>query len=281
MMDRLALIIGAMKCGTTSLFSYLAQHPQIATSTPKEPNFFANDEHWARGTEWYQSLFDWDPSRHTIALEASTAYSRCPSRPNAAARIATLDVDCRFIYILRDPIDRVESTLKHVVLRRRMAIRPGEEPELSPEWIDLSRYAMQAAEYTKRFPREHLLLLDFDELRVQPLAVVRRVCEFLEVDPSYDFKGLGTTHNPSTVDHPIYAATVGNPLARAIAGLLPVWFKQSMRNRLARNLDVAVALSPAQRARLAGELREDMERLQEEFGFDVSTWCRPEPGGKP
>ena len=278
MMDRLALIIGAMKCGTTSLFSYLAQHPQIATSTPKEPNFFASDEHWARGMQWYRSLFDWDPSRHTIALEASTAYTKLPTFPNAAERIATLETDCRFIYLLRDPVDRVESTLKHAVLRGWTTVRSGEEPELRTRWIDPSRYAMQAAEYTKRFPREHLLLLDFDELKAQPLVVVRRVCAFLDVDPSYDFKGLSTTHNPSRVDHPFYTAAVRNSLARTVARLLPVRVKQSLRNRMASKLDVAVALSPEQRARLSDELKEDMDRLQEEFDFDVSKWCRPEPG---
>ena len=43
MIANFALIIGAMRCGTTSLFSYLSQHPEVAPSTPKEPDFFAND----------------------------------------------------------------------------------------------------------------------------------------------------------------------------------------------------------------------------------------------
>ncbi len=74
---RFGLIIGAMKSGTTSLFELLAQHPQISASAEKEPSFFnrdSDDDEWRR----YTDLWRWDPSRHLIALEASTSYSKSP-----------------------------------------------------------------------------------------------------------------------------------------------------------------------------------------------------------
>lgn len=82
-MNNFALIVGSMKCGTTSLFSYLAQHTQISACNDKEPRFFTNDHKWAKGFEWYQSLWDWDHNQHKIALEASVDYTRVPFRPNA------------------------------------------------------------------------------------------------------------------------------------------------------------------------------------------------------
>ena len=52
------VVIGAMKCGTTSLYRYLQQHPEICMSRTKEPNFFVREKNYDKGIEWYQSLFE-------------------------------------------------------------------------------------------------------------------------------------------------------------------------------------------------------------------------------
>ena len=82
-MKRLALIVGAMRSGTTSLFHYLAAHPQVAASADKEPDYFSSDKVFARGPGWYEELFSFDPARHTIRLEASTNYSKAGFFPSA------------------------------------------------------------------------------------------------------------------------------------------------------------------------------------------------------
>src|SRR5438477_403839 len=149
--DRFGLIIGAMKCGTTSLFYYLAQHPEICPSRLKEPAFFATK--WEQGPDWYHALYDWAPSRHRVAIEASTHYTRLPQFPNVPDRIATIPARFKFVYLVRNPLDRAESQYNHA---RTMPWPVGAAPlseGLHARLIDWSRYAMQIDAYTALFPR--------------------------------------------------------------------------------------------------------------------------------
>jgi len=278
MIDRFALIIGAMKCGTTSLFTYLAQHPQVAPSVPKELDFFSRHEKWTKGFEAYQSLWDWDAQKHRVALEASTNYTKMPEFPNAAERISTFKADFRFIYMLRDPIERVQSQYAHEVIKGRARSSRKGVKAVHPSWINVSKYALQIAEYYKRFPSDRILLLDFADLKTQPDALMRRVVRFLDIDAEFAFTGLKTVHNRSARDHPLYLALTRNPLACAAAKLVPLRYKQGLRNRLARGLEFDAGLSDAQRAFIRSELADDMKKLSEEYGFDVSRWCQTHDG---
>ena len=79
---RFLIIIGAMKSGTTTLFRLLAQHPQIARPSEKEPHFFSRAERFENGLSHYQNLWKWRPGFHKVALEASTGYTKFPFDPN-------------------------------------------------------------------------------------------------------------------------------------------------------------------------------------------------------
>ncbi|MCH8112407.1 MAG: sulfotransferase [Proteobacteria bacterium] len=87
----IAIIIGAMKSGTTTLFELLSQHPEIAPCREKEPFFFASEEKYAADEDAYQMLWDWDPNRHKIALEASTDYAKLPFVTGVPDRMAACD----------------------------------------------------------------------------------------------------------------------------------------------------------------------------------------------
>ena len=76
MIENFAIIIGAMKAGTTTLFDHLAAHPAIAPASPKEPGFFAFEEKFDAGLASYEALFDFDAESHKWALEASTDYTK-------------------------------------------------------------------------------------------------------------------------------------------------------------------------------------------------------------
>ncbi|MFB6374644.1 MAG: sulfotransferase domain-containing protein, partial [Bradymonadaceae bacterium] len=116
--DRFALIIGAMKSGTTSLFNYLSEHPEIAPCRMAEPHFFAKPLKWKKGLDWYRDLWDWEPVRHTVALEASTNYAKgfkFEGVPDRIAKAAESGLDFRFLYIMRHPVDRLVSQYNHGV----------------------------------------------------------------------------------------------------------------------------------------------------------------------
>jgi len=164
MIENFTLIIGAMKCGTTSLFALLSKHPQVAPSNPKELLFFGRDNRWAKGLEWYQGHWRWDPRIHRVAMEASTGYTKIPLFPNAAERIATVKANFRFIYVLRDPVDRIESHYAHQVHARRVPPPIPGKAKIHPQWVAVSKYAMQIAEYYRRFDAGRILLLAFEDL---------------------------------------------------------------------------------------------------------------------
>jgi hypothetical protein len=94
---RYGVMIGGMKCGTTSLFDYLARHPDVCASAIKETNFFSGDKFEESDLTGYHKLWpDWCPEKHKIAIEASPNYTKIPSRPNVPQRIAQFQADRRF-----------------------------------------------------------------------------------------------------------------------------------------------------------------------------------------
>ena len=106
--NNFALIIGAMKCGTTSLYNYLAQHPEISACRKKEIGFFCYDRFFSKGLNYYQNQFNWNPNLHKIALDVDPNYASCGcantySKLNSAEAIAKVQQDTninfKFIYI--------------------------------------------------------------------------------------------------------------------------------------------------------------------------------------
>ncbi len=103
------MIIGAQKSGTTSLYSYMAQHPQILPAFRKEIHYF--DTKFYRGSAWYRSNFPFkNELENSITGEASPAYL---FHVNVPERIYKLLPDCKFIIILRNPADRAISHYYH------------------------------------------------------------------------------------------------------------------------------------------------------------------------
>lgn len=271
------IIIGAMKSGTTSLFRYLAQHPEIAACHPKEPNFFADDANWAKGMAWYRGLWRWHAGHHKIALEATSHYTKRPYYPHVPERIASVkDAQFRFIYIMRDPLQRLESHDMHT------AISHGATPldEAIPQnTIWASQYAMQLDAY-ERFGRQRILLLFTDDLAEDPQGVVRTACQFLGVDPNYQFAGLDRRHNSRARYSGVVPQWIRSlkriPLLRKLLDSLSQPAREKLRGFFTRKVRVDQSryqLSPHQRRYVLKQLLPDLKKLQDKYGVDVeSRW---------
>ena len=275
MIDNFALIIGAMKCGTTSLFSYLAQHPQIAACTKKEPCFFSTNRNWSKGFEWYCNLWNWDRNQHKIALESSTSYTRIPKYLNASERIATIDKNFKFIYIIRNPLDRIES---HYTYGRAYGFPETQKPlseYIDRDLIATSQYAKQIGEYYQRFSADSILLLNFKDLKTNPLNQLKEVCQFLDIDPDYNFQELDTRHNANEGRigyDPFWRSLRRNKLLRSMAQGIPVKQKQMFHSFFGRQVKGNIKLSPEQRSYLLNELKEDLQKLSVDYGVDLQSW---------
>jgi hypothetical protein len=178
-------IIGAAKCGTTSLHHYLDQHPDISMSRDKEPCVFSDPRQGSRRAG-YEGLFDCSASYRG---ESSTSYSRYPVDGDAAARIHAAVPDARLIYLVRDPVERTISDYVHQVARgyEQRSLDEALKNFADPDnfYVTSSRYAFQVRHYLEYFPAASFLVLDQSDLRARRDETMREVFSFIGVDPEF------------------------------------------------------------------------------------------------
>lgn len=178
------LIVGAAKCGTTSLHNYLNAHPEISMSEIKELNFFVTNGTWSNGVDWYKENFD---SSSQIRGESSTSYTRGQNAEGVAERIRSLLSEVKLIYIVRDPIDRIRSDYhqyRSVGTEHRSLAAALADPE-NP-YVQASRYGSQLKPYVDRFGTHRILVETQERLLSERRACLGRIFRFLEVSDQVD-----------------------------------------------------------------------------------------------
>lgn len=284
-MDRYILIIGAMKAGTTTLFDMLSQHPAIAPASNKEPGFFAFDPVWNKGFDWFHALFDFDPATHVYRLEASTDYTKAPFVPGCWERMTCCpDTEVKLIYIMRDPLRRIESHARHVQTAKReigQTISDRKDHSLnaggvSPVSLEASRYAAQIDVYREAWENGQLHLTTLEELKAEPTRVLAEIYAFLDLETPKEIKlTQSNVAGPRARTHPIW-----DRLSR-IAPLMTlgkVLLPQSLRDRIKGAFRKTVqaegrfTLTPEERGALLAEYRNDLDRLQAVYGVETRLW---------
>ena len=168
MRARFALLIGALGCETVRFFRQLGSHPQVLPCRVAEPRFFTDDRKWALGADGYRSLWDFREPEGRIALEASSDYALHPSVPCPAERVARMPAGFRILYLLRDPLERIEAHHEHAH-EEGWADASPDETTLA-HYVDASRYAAQLDHWRAHFEREEVLLLGYEAWREDPRA---------------------------------------------------------------------------------------------------------------
>ena len=275
----LTLVIGAMKAGTSSLFAYLSDHPAVCPSTIKELQFFSDDDRWARGETWYRSMFDWDPAVHRTALDASPRYSKVHSHPRTVERLRSFPADMHFVYLVRDPVTRIESHYVHARARGWLDDDRPLADRIPPELIEVTRYATQARPYVDAFGRERLLIVRFEDMVAQPEATVHSICHFVGIDPDQELAGLGQRHNDAgsrvatgTAVRKIRRSRFGRTVAKAV----PPRVRAPIIRRTAEDASV-FKLSESQRDEVGAVLADELRALRDDLGVDLRGWTVPVP----
>lgn len=272
------IIIGAMKCGTSTLAAQLGAQPGIFMTSPKEPNYFSDDSVHARGADWYSGLFA--PAKTGDLLgEASTHYTKLPTYPQTIARLQATGARPRLIYMLRDPIDRLVSHYIHEWTQGVISTPLSEALETHPELIAYSCYAMQIEPWIAAFGRENLLLLGMGDLRRDPQGLLDRVGAFLGREGLVWRDDLGQMNVSAERirKFPLHDLLVDHPVAAWLRRRL---VPQALRDRIkaARQMTARPDLDAATRARLAAIFAEDRRKLLAMFpgNADLAT-LYPEP----
>ncbi len=177
------LIIGAMKCGTTSLHDYLGLHPNIYTSTPKEVHYFSDPQFQTQTWEWYLDHFKTDKA---IAGTAPQNYTKRHRKDfgDIPPRIKEHLPGIKLIYIVRNPLERIYSHY-YEAQEGGYAPREGLNAYLKNyrenHYVLTSCYYYQISRYLQYFPKEQIHLLSLEQLRDDRLNTLNRVFRFLEV----------------------------------------------------------------------------------------------------
>lgn len=176
-------IIGAAKAATTSLSSLLTMHPQAGMVRNKEPHFFSYDHFYKRGWDQYLRLFDHCIGAKAIG-DASTSYSRIRYHPAVVQRIMDRLPNARIIYMVRNPVERMESAYcEHASTPGGQIFRSiNDAVRQMPMIIDSSRYWEVFDAYRRAFGESRIKIVWFEEYIVNTMAVFQDVCRFLEID---------------------------------------------------------------------------------------------------
>lgn len=272
------IIVGAMKCATTSLHYWLNLHPEISMSREKELNFFVREMNWQKGIAWYKSHFR---RRSRIRGESSHNYTYYPFFGGVPERMHSVVPEAKLIYILRDPMDRIvshyiqnysdgredrtiEEALKDAHGRNQYGIR--------------SKYFIQLRQYLDYFPDSNILVLTLENLRREPRKTLGRVFRFLGVDDTFYSPKFSTIKHKSSEKR--RKNRVGMLLKQMSQTRLAKVCSADVRRSIGRALYLPFShpiqrpvLDEGLKAEMIDYLKEDIGSLRQYTGYYFEDWC--------
>lgn len=295
-------IVGAPKCGTTSMYAYLGGHPEIFFPEVKEPHHFASDIHsplYIRDRERYLALFSAGRGKKVIG-EASVWYLYSKM---AAEEIRHFSPEAKILVMLRNPVEMVHSYHSQRLAWGNEEIRDfGEALDAEPArrrgmrlpkrnpypveglyYSEIARYAEQLQRYLDRFGREQVHVVLFDDFKRDTERVYEGVLRFLEVDsryrPRFSVENPNRSRRSMLLHNLLYHAPSG-----VVAGaklVVPPPLRKPLWRFLARANTAYRSRPPItaeQRRRLIGYYREEILRLAEMIDRDLASLWLGEEG---
>jgi hypothetical protein len=260
------VIVGAMKCGTSTLAAQLGRQEGVFVTTPKEPNFFSDDAVHAQGLDWYRDLFR-EARPGDIKGEASTHYTMRPVHPRAVERMSAVLTAPKIVYIIRNPIARAVSHYIHEWSVGNVSADLATAAAAHPEIVDFGRYGMQIAPFVEAFGAENVLLASLEGMKADPQGELARVCRFIGLAAPPVWHAEAAEQNVSAERFrplPMQRLLVNNPVAVALRRtLIPKSWREKVRK--ARSMTVRPEVPDALRGRMEEVFLEDRARLAELF----------------
>jgi hypothetical protein len=189
MVDLKFIVPGFSKCGTTTLCALLNQHPDIYIPEEKEPWYFSSPRYEEKHQEYIEYFSDSKPGQ--ILGEGSTAYSGYKTEKPSVARIARLYPNCRFIFIARHPVKRIESSYRELhhsgfLYGINAAYRLCDTMKQVPQMIQDTLYRDRIMRYRETFGEQSILVLFLEELEADLPYQLKRCFRHIGVDDDFE-----------------------------------------------------------------------------------------------
>lgn len=290
------LIVGAAKSGTTSLFEWLCQHPEICRPTIKEPGYFSDGgPYYVSNDQEYLNMFDNNCSGK-LTGEASTFYLFDKDAPK---RIKKLLPNIKIIILLRNPADRAYSLWGHnyyqslqeklqfeealkMEERRIQSKSFNENWEYSPgmyQYFKSGLYYEQVKRYFNIFGEEKVKVYIFEEFIKKPDVVFKEILEFIGVDsnfkPKLEKENIGTTYKSKflhniLLNSPLYKFYFSLPskIKLKLYKILKFIYYLNISNKHRKKMDIKI------RNKLLDKYLDDIKKLEKLLNRDLSIWYK-------
>lgn len=294
------LVIGAPKCGTTSICYYIAQHPNVFFSNPKEPTFFEAEYEKGLRFYWKKYFNGWSGQKAIGEGRAHNMYL-----PYVPLRIKEAIPDAKLIAILRNPVERAYShwwhrvtrgheslTFENAILQDLKRIQSGitfegdEGIELwkkglyrdttstkYPAYLELGYYSQQLRRYFDLFSTRQIKIVLYDDLSQHPVNVTKQLWEFIGVNPNIDLQDLSPQNiarveKRSSFELQIAKSFWSTGMRRVFPNILIDRFKKLFPKRKV----VRPMLGYDTKEKLKIHFQQYNRELEKLLGRDLSSW---------
>lgn len=269
------MIIGAQKCGTTSLATQLGRHRDICFCRSKEPEYFNRTDDWEAGLDQYHSLYS--PAEGQICGEASTTYTFLPEWRGTHSRLFAYNPDLKLIYIMRQPVERVISHYAHRLVRGRAEGPPEIAVSTNPIYINRSRYGVQITPYLELFNRENVLLLIFEEYISDQVKILEQIAAFLGTASNGFPPGVVTAEHRSVGEWQLTdwgRRIMSFRPVEAMVPCVPASIRKRVRRSLSRRLENKPEFSRELKQTIWRFFADDVRIIEELLGRRLDIWRR-------
>lgn len=277
------VVIGAAKCGTTSLCDLLAQHPEVFFTRPKEPHYFSRTAMFEQGREWYASLYR-GADRRTARGEGSTSYTHPLRVDIVVPRLYAAVPDAQLIYMVRHPIRRIESDWKMRRHEGRAFPSINETIENDASLVMYGMYWRHLSAYRRLFRDPQILVVFFEDFVRDPVAEMAHVYAHIGVDPTFVPEDAQRARNAAadrrTLNR-VGAAVRRIPGFRVARRLAPRPVARAGRLLLTRGYNVDLAWDPSVMHAVSELYRDDAAHLLMHCGKPADYWKWNPVGNQP
>jgi len=268
------MVIGAQKSGTTSLAHQLAEHSEICFCDIKEPGYFHQTDNWRAGLDAYHQLFS--PRGNQLCGEASTMYTFLPEWQNTYRRLYEYNPDLKFIYMMRQPVERIVSHYSHNTVRNIEKDSPDKAIWDNPVYIDRSRYNVQIRPFIEMFGKDNVHLVVFEEYIADQITVLKQIAAFLGINPAEFLKSDTSPKHKSTGEFYLKSSTLRtftkSELFRKVRPFMPKDIRQPIRRLFSKKLEQKPEFTPYLKQMIWRFLEDDVAGIEQLLNRSLSVW---------